>query len=46
MKTIALLSGGFTEETLHAQNALRIYRDVADLFEHYGTSPLARTAGR
>jgi HAD superfamily hydrolase (TIGR01509 family) len=40
--TIAVLSGGFTEEKLRAAGAAEIYKDVADLLEHYEESLLAR----
>ncbi len=35
MQTIALLSGGFSEETLREAGAIEVYVDVADLLEHY-----------
>lgn len=38
--TIALLCGGFTQEELRAAGAVAIYRDPADLLEHYEDSPL------
>ena len=38
VRTIAVRSGGFPEETL--KDALAIYDGLADLLEHYGTSPL------
>ncbi|HEX8145486.1 MAG TPA: HAD family hydrolase [Pyrinomonadaceae bacterium] len=41
MRTIGLLSGGFTEEDLRAAGAVEIYRDVADLLEHYDESLLS-----
>ncbi len=40
MRTIGLLSGGFTEEDLRAAGAVEIYEDVADLLEHYDKSLL------
>jgi HAD superfamily hydrolase (TIGR01509 family) len=43
LRTIGLLSGGFAEETLREAGAVAIYRDIADLLEHYGSSPLAAT---
>ena len=44
MRTIGLLSGGFTEEDLRAAGAVEIYEDVADLLESYGESLLATEA--
>ena len=44
MKTIGLLSGGFSEERLRASGAIDVYQDVADLLEHYERSPLAGSA--
>jgi HAD superfamily hydrolase (TIGR01509 family) len=41
MRTIGLLSGGFTEEDLRSAGAAEIYKDVADLLEHYDESLLA-----
>ena len=35
MKTIALLSGGFPQETLRGAGAIAVYVDIADLLEHY-----------
>lgn len=40
MRTIGLLSGGFTEEKLRAAGTMEVYEDVADLLEHYGESLL------
>jgi membrane protein len=40
IETIAVLSGGFSEETLRASGALAIYRDVAALLDDYDASPL------
>jgi HAD superfamily hydrolase (TIGR01509 family) len=39
--TIGLLSGGFTEEVLRENGVIAVYRDIADLLEHYDESPLA-----
>jgi HAD superfamily hydrolase (TIGR01509 family) len=39
--TIGLLSGGFSEEVLRENGAIAVYRDIADLLEHYDESPLA-----
>jgi beta-phosphoglucomutase-like phosphatase (HAD superfamily) len=44
MKTIGLLSGGFSEETLRESGVIGVYCDVADLLEHYHESPLAPEA--
>ena len=44
MQTIALLSGGFSEETLRESGALDVYSDIADLLEHYEETPLASMA--
>jgi HAD superfamily hydrolase (TIGR01509 family) len=41
MKTIGVLTGGFPEEKLRANGVIAVYRDVADLLEHYDESPLA-----
>lgn len=40
MRTIGLLSGGFTKEDLGAAGSVEIYQDVADLLEHYDKSLL------
>ena len=41
MKTIGVLSGGFTQEDLQKDGAIEIYRDVADLLESYDRSILS-----
>ena len=41
LKTIGLLSGGFDEDVLREAGCIAIYRDIADLLEHYEDSPLA-----
>jgi HAD superfamily hydrolase (TIGR01509 family) len=41
IRTIGLLSGGFKEEDLRGAGAVEIYKDVADLLEHYDESLLA-----
>lgn len=41
LRTIAVLSGGFTEEDLQRTGAIAIYRDIAHLLEEYDRSPLA-----
>ena len=40
LATIALLSGGFPEEDLRDAGAIAIFRDPADLLDHYYQSPL------
>jgi HAD superfamily hydrolase (TIGR01509 family) len=42
LRTIGLLSGGFTEDVLREAGVVAIYRDIADLLERYADSPLAR----
>jgi len=44
MRTIGLLSGGFTAEALRAAGAGEIYEDVADLLERYEESLLGAKA--
>ena len=44
LKTIGLLSGGVEEKTLREAGVVAIYRDIADLLEHYEDSPLASVA--
>jgi HAD superfamily hydrolase (TIGR01509 family) len=44
MSAIGVLSGGFSEEVLRSSGMIEIYRDVADLLEHYDDSPLAALA--
>jgi membrane protein len=41
IKTIALRSGGVSEETLADAGALYVFASVKELFEHYDRSPLA-----
>jgi HAD superfamily hydrolase (TIGR01509 family) len=41
LSTIALLCGGFPEDDLRDAGAIAIFRDPADLLEHYYQSPLA-----
>jgi HAD superfamily hydrolase (TIGR01509 family) len=41
MQAIGVLSGGFSEASLRARGVIAVYRDVADLLEHYDESPLA-----
>jgi len=45
MRTVGLLSGGFTEEALRSAGAVEIYKDVADLLKHYDVSLLATESG-
>ena len=42
IRTVGLLSGGFTEESLRAAGAVAVYRDVSDLLDNYEESPLAQ----
>jgi HAD superfamily hydrolase (TIGR01509 family) len=44
INTIGLLSGGFAEEALREAGVIAVYRDIADLLEHYDESPLANAA--
>jgi HAD superfamily hydrolase (TIGR01549 family) len=44
LKTVGLLSGGFAEDVLRNAGAIAIYRDIADLLDHYEESPLAALA--
>lgn len=44
MRTIGLLSGGFTEDELRGAGAVAVYRDVPDLLDNYEESPLAASA--
>jgi HAD superfamily hydrolase (TIGR01549 family) len=41
LSTIALLCGGFPEDDLRDAGAIAIFRDPADLLDHYYQSPLA-----
>jgi phosphoglycolate phosphatase-like HAD superfamily hydrolase len=41
---IALLSGGFSEEELRRAGAIAVYRDAADVLDHWHELPVARTA--
>ncbi|MBJ6127967.1 HAD family hydrolase [Microvirga splendida] len=41
MKSIGVLSGGFTEQALRDAGCIAVYRDVEDLLRHYDSSPLA-----
>ena len=42
LRTIGVLCGGFSEESLRAAGCIAIYRDPADLLARYDRSPLAR----
>jgi HAD superfamily hydrolase (TIGR01509 family) len=42
MRTVGLLSGGFTDEALRGAGAVAVYRDVSDLLDNYDDSPLAK----
>jgi HAD superfamily hydrolase (TIGR01509 family) len=41
MKSIGVLSGGFTEQALRDAGCIAVYRDVEDLLHRYDSSPLA-----
>ncbi len=41
MKSIGVLSGGFSEQALRDAGCIAIYRDVEDLLHRYDSSPLA-----
>ena len=45
LECIAVLSGGFSEEELRGAGAVAVYRDAADLFDHWDELPVARTTG-
>jgi HAD superfamily hydrolase (TIGR01509 family) len=42
IRTVGLLSGGFTRAELERAGAIAIYRDAADLLANYAGSPLAQ----
>ena len=44
LECIAVLSGGFPEEELRGAGAIAVYRDAADLLDHWHELPVARTA--
>lgn len=44
IRTVGLLSGGFTEAALREAGAVAVYRDVSDLLDNYEESPLAASA--
>ena len=41
VKTVGVLSGGFTEQALREAGCIAVYRDAEDLVRNYETSPLA-----
>ncbi|WP_201860770.1 HAD family hydrolase [Microvirga soli] len=41
LKSIGVLSGGFTEQALKDAGCIAVYRDVEDLLRRYDSSPLA-----
>ena len=42
MRTIGVLSGGFSAERLRKEGVIAVYRDVADLLQRYDQSPFAQ----
>ena len=40
LRTIGVLSGGFSEEKLRQAGCIAIYQNIADLLAHYDESPL------
>ncbi|HYN85757.1 MAG TPA: HAD family hydrolase [Pyrinomonadaceae bacterium] len=42
LRTVGVLAGGFPEAELRAAGCVAIYKDAADLLEHYDDSPLAQ----
>jgi HAD superfamily hydrolase (TIGR01509 family) len=41
VKTVGVLSGGFTEQALREAGCIAVYRDAEDILRNYETSPLA-----
>ena len=41
VKTVGVLSGGFSEQSLREAGCIAVYRDTEDLVRNYETSPLA-----
>jgi phosphoglycolate phosphatase-like HAD superfamily hydrolase len=41
IRTVGLLSGGFSEEELRKAGCIAVYKDPADLLQNFGQSPLA-----
>jgi HAD superfamily hydrolase (TIGR01509 family) len=46
LRTIGLLSGGWSEQDLRRYGCIAIYQDTADLLAHYEQSPLCAPPGR
>jgi phosphoglycolate phosphatase-like HAD superfamily hydrolase len=42
LRTVSVLCGGFAQGELLAAGCIAIYRDPADLMQHFDQSPLAR----
>ena len=42
MRTIGVLSGGFSAERLRREGVVAIYKDIADIVQRYDESPFAR----
>ncbi|MDZ4876949.1 MAG: Phosphoglycolate phosphatase [Chroococcidiopsis cubana SAG 39.79] len=40
LRTIGVLSGGFSAENLRQAGCIAIYQNIADLLAHYDSSPL------
>lgn len=43
LRTVGVLCGGFSEDSLLKSGCIALYRDPADLLERYATSPLAKS---
>ncbi|WP_193557297.1 HAD family hydrolase [Microvirga pakistanensis] len=41
LRTVGVLSGGFSEQALREAGCIAVYRDPEDLLRNYGSSPLA-----
>ena len=41
LKTVGVLSGGFSEQALREAGCIAVYRDPEDLLKNYASSPLA-----
>lgn len=46
LRTIGVLSGGFPEQSLTDAGSVEIYRDPADLLEHYDESAIAKSTSK
>jgi hypothetical protein len=46
LRTIGLLSGGWSEEDLRRAGCMAVFKDPADLLARYSQSPLGANAGR